>query len=287
MTNDLIYLPVAQLKIHPQNIRLYYPPVDIEKMAASLQSPAGQIQALQVVPADDGFYYVVDGNMRLTAARTIPGFPPLKCEVISASQAEQLLMMLTTTEFVFPKDQISRARHYRRLQEQEGLTVGQIAAAIGLSESSIYNALSLLELDEPIQQLIIERRLTMDIGVARLLLRVPNTEQRIKLAQRYAKQKMSARAISQSLQYVLRQYQQVEGQPAPKPPKRRETVADIPVAANGKFSAEKVRELARLHLCDECRLDGLGPKCYTCPGPYEFINHLVDLLPAEEAAAHV
>ena len=314
------YIPINQLKIHPQNIRQFYPETDVAEMAASIAAVGGVLQALLVVPtgqrdvvnSDDESlptYYVVDGNMRLTAARTLAKCPPLKCETITSNHAEQLLVMATTSYFYYPKDFISKARHYQRLVRDEGLTPLQIAELTGMSASSIYNALTLLEITDPeVQVLIATGKLPYDIGLYRTLARIPDPAKRLELAERFAARGFSAKVALKSVRHVLQQYERLSrlaaepepapvngnGQtaprlpvvPAPLPPRAAPRQAN----ANrqpGKFTADKVAELAALHLCPGCRLDGLGDGCYTCPGVYEFVNHLVDLLPAETLPAAV
>lgn len=296
---DLTYLPIEQLKIHPKNLRHYYPAADVQEMAASIQAVGGVIQALQIVPAGQftedrmPLFYVVDGNMRLAAARTLDDCPPLKCEQISSSEAEQLLLMAVTSQFHYPKDPISKARHYRRLVEEEGITPPQIAELTGLSQSTIYNHLSLLELtSERAQHLIGEGKLSADIALHRALQRIPDDAKRAELIERYAARGLSGKSALKSTRYVLKQYELLSQQPvgalngngkiappvvaAPRP--KQNNYPDRINKSNG-FSAEKVAAIAAVNLCPGCRLDGLTSKCYTCPSPYEFINHLVDVLP--------
>lgn len=305
MTNSVPvqFIPVDQLRIHPKNLRLYYPPADVEEMAASIAAVGGVLQALLVVPtgettAPDGLptYYVVDGNMRLAAARTLPHPPALKCETIASNQAEQLLVMAATSHFHYPKDRISQGRHYQRLLTEEGLTVAEISALTGLHQASIYSAISLLELtDARTQNLIGEGKLSADIDLHRALARIPDPGKRAEMIDRIISKGLPATVAKKSVAHLLRQYGQLSQVPAvngkhaapvavPAPlPKRTNYPDKIDKRAAAKFTPEKVRELARLHLCDECRLEGLTAKCYTCPGPYEFINALVDVLPVEEA----
>ena len=287
------YIPVSQLKIHPQNIRQYYPEADVQEMAASIAAVGGVLQALLVVPTGEQgqpgteaqtapTYYVVDGNMRLTAARTIPNCPPLKCESIASNHAEQLLVMAATSHFHYPKDAISRARHFRRLLTDEGLTIEEVANLVGLHFSRIHQLLTLLELEPAVQDLIAAGQLSADTRVARLLLRIPDPAHRVELAQRYARMGTGLKRTIKSLSHVVKQYERLgQSNAAPPPPKRQ--VTKVTASANGAITAQKIAEIASLHLCEGCRLNGLGENCYTCPAPYEFINHLVDLLPADTA----
>lgn len=286
MKDQLIYCQHWQLKIHPQNIRLYYPDEDVAEMAGSIKAQGGVLQALLVtpIPNEPGRYYVIDGNMRLAGGRRLgDSCPPLKCEVIEATRAQQLLMMLTTTRFHYPKDKISEARHYRRLMAEEGLSAADIAGSVGLSDSTIYNTLKVLELDDDIQTLIGQGCKNLaDAQVIRALLKIPDSVIRINLARRFARNGTSVKVILANCKYALNQYHQLnETEPeTPKPARRQKPRSARPAAADIRAY---IWELAGKTLCQDCKLDGLGQACYTCPGPYDFIQHLVELAETQQA----
>lgn len=287
---ELIYLPLARLKRHPENMRRYYPDVAVAEMAASIRA-VGVLQALLVIPiAGSDCYHVVDGNLRLAAACQLgDACPPLKCEQIDADHAHQLLVMAATS-LQYPKDEISEALHYRRLIEQEGYTVIDIVAATGVARYRIDKCLQLLHLDEEIQQLIAEKRLSSNPAVVRALLAVPDRKLRLKLARRFA-------ANGTSQKHILRGCQQVTARavaldaldPAQTAAvkKRQTKILNYSTARQKtlaqpphRFSPEAaalIWDIAGKTLCDDCKLDGLGQQCYLCPGPQEFIEHLVEL----------
>lgn len=297
---EVIFCSPRQLKLHPKNIRVYYPPEQVEEMARSIKARRGVIQALQIVPDPDepGKFLVVDGNLRLMAARLLAeNCPPLKCEIIAAGEAEQLLIMAATGLF-YPKDPVSEGRHYRRLIEVEGLSVEAIAAQTGISRATIDARLRTLELEGDIQQLMAAGKLSADIRVSRALLSVPDPALRLRLARRFARHDTSIPQILRSCRFSARQSRRLAGQPELHPelvegPKRpvlrviaaapptngRPAVAELP----GRLSpdaAEIIWRAAERCLCDGCRLDGLSDECWTCPGPYEFVNHVIELAEA-------
>lgn len=298
---EVIFCSPRQLKLHPRNIRVYYPPEQVEEMAGSIKARQGVIQALLVVPDPDepGKFLVVDGNLRLMAARLLAETcPPLKCEIIDAGEAEQLLIM-AATGLHYPKDPVSKGRHYRRLIESEGLSVAAIAARTGISRATIDACLRTLELEDDIQQLMAQGKLSADIRVSRALLSVPDPALRLRLARRFARHDTNIPQILRSCRFSANQARRLSGQPELHPelvegPKRPE-LRVIPSAppANGSTpngradrtrlspdAAEIIWRAAEKNLCDGCRLDGLSDECWTCPGPYEFVNHIVELAEA-------
>lgn len=290
----LIFLNVNQLKRHPENMRRFYPEADVAEMAESIRAAGGLYQALLVVPnGEPEQYYVVDGNMRLAGAKELGAeCPPLKAEIINWNHAQQLLAMAATTQFHYPKDPISKALHFRRLQD-EGYKPVEIAEQMGCSTSTIYNSLTLLDLEPEIQELIGQGKLPGDINLVRALLALP-VDLRRKLARRFADRKISARQATFQCRRSLRQLEtlkenKVEVAPpnweAPKPPKPRPVVKVEPLAVATPQLCGECRELINNlaeELCGECMVNGLSVACLACPGVIEFVTRLVEITQAAE-----
>lgn len=196
--NKLLYLLPDALLTHPKNLRRFYPDEQVRAMAESIRAAKGVWQAMQIVPnGTKGKYLVVDGNIRLAGGRLLgKDCPPLKCEPISASEAEQLLTMLITAKFRYDVDPVSEALHYKRLKDEEGYTVPQISRETGIHATSIYNRLEILKLDPEIQELIGKHNLPADLSAVRAFLSVPNPTARIKLAQRLARDGVTIKSIA-------------------------------------------------------------------------------------------
>jgi ParB/RepB/Spo0J family partition protein len=276
--NNLIYLDHKRLRLHPKNIRLFYPPEEVAEMAQSIHAAGGVWQALLIVPATEpGYWYVVDGNMRLMGARELgDNCPLLKCEVIDAGKVEQLLIMATTSRFHYPKDPVSEARHFKRLIDEEGYTAARLAAALGASQSFVYSRLLLMDLDQDIQDLIMERKLTGNGNALRQLLKIPDPAIRVALARRFAHNQTSDKAIAKACRHVLEQMRQMG---TAEPEKERSAPASPSPSTNGHshggVSQDRVMAIAEKTLCPGCNIAGLGKHCYLCPGPYEFIQILI------------
>jgi ParB/RepB/Spo0J family partition protein len=292
--NNLIYTNHRQLLLHPRNIRQYYPPDDVAEMAESIRASGGVWQALLIVPAEaPETYYVVDGNMRLAGGRLLgDSCPLLKCEVIDADAAEQLLIMAATSKYHYPKDPISEALHLKRLRDEEGLSIERICELIGFSPSFVHGRLRLLTLDKGIQDLI-QRGV---LGPAPLLyhdlMRIPDPAKRLELAERFVRNGTSRTGMGKSISHVLAQMKamgQVEPPPAvPAQPAINGHATNGHLNGAGRkakkgatveagIPARKILDLAGQVLCEGCRLEGLGQKCWTCPGPYELIQSLVEM----------
>jgi ParB/RepB/Spo0J family partition protein len=186
---QIIYCRPEQLRLHPDNMRRFYPAADVAEMAGSIRAATGVHLSLLVVPDPEaaGKYLVVDGNMRLAGARALgAACPPLKCEVIAADRARQLIVMAATSRYHYPKDPVSEALHYRRLTDEEGYSANEIARQTGISSATVHARLKLLELDSEILELIEQKRLPADKHSVDALLGIADPTVRIALAQRLA-----------------------------------------------------------------------------------------------------
>jgi len=304
-TGQLLYLLPDFLSLHPQNIRRFYAPKDVAKMAGSIKAAGGVYQALLIIPipGKPSHYYVLDGNMRLAGGKSLGSeCPPLKCEVISADRAEQLLAMAATTEFHFPKDPVSQALHFQRIMEQEKLTVQEIVERTDISRSTIDKLLKLLELEPEIQQWVAEGKISADVRISRALLSLPDSATRLRLAHRFAKQGTSTKNILQACRFVTRQAAHLESQDAVQrleadQAKKQQMVAKVLQAKFAPVSrprlsqdaAQLIHDAADKTLCEDCKLTGLTERCYLCPGPRDFIDAIIELIevdaPEEQPAA--
>lgn len=302
---QVVFLSVDVLKLHPQNMRVYYPPQGIAKMADSIKAANGVYQALLVVEdeAEPGTYLVMDGNMRLAGGRALGAeCPPLKCEIVTAGHAEQLLAMAITSEFHFPKDVVSQGFHYARLIEQEGFSVTEITRQTGVSRPTIEKALKTTQLEPEVRELIIEGKLSGDLRVTRALLELPDSDTRIRQACRFAKNETDIKGIQQACRFILRQAAALSGpvsveQLEARQSRKRALVAKVQEtkAANSQAAkstrldlaaVELITRIAGQTLCDDCRVDGLTEQCYLCSGPRDFINAVIELIePAADGQA--
>lgn len=130
-------------------------------------------------------YFVVDGNMRLEAARLLGDkCPPLECKIVDRSEAEQMTSMVVANQVRYDVDPVSEGIHYKALQD-EGLSVRDISKRTGVYEARITKRKVLAELPKPIQVLITEGKLPADDRAARAFLSLPE-DRAVRLAERLA-----------------------------------------------------------------------------------------------------
>ena len=146
------------------------------ELAESLRTQ-GVMQPVLVRPVGDraeGRYEIIAGERRWRAARlaALSEVPVRVCEVDDHAAAVMALIENMQREDLNP---LEEARGLQRLVEEFGLTHEQAAQAVGRSRSAATNLLRLLQLAEPVQNLLLAGDLEM--GHARALLPLSGAEQ--------------------------------------------------------------------------------------------------------------
>ena len=170
----------------------------LDQLAESIRGQ-GVIQPVVVREVGLGEYELIAGERRWRAARragltevpavvrAVPDEAALAIGLIENIQREQL-------------NPLEEAHGIQRLIDEFGMTHERAAEALGRSRSAVSNLLRLLNLAEPVQDLVYTGQL--DMGHARALLPLPVLEQ-IALAQNIAAKGMSVRDAERLAQAKL------------------------------------------------------------------------------------
>ncbi|HUQ68326.1 MAG TPA: ParB/RepB/Spo0J family partition protein [Planctomycetaceae bacterium] len=188
-------LPVAEIVPNPHQPRREFNEATLASLAASIRS-TGLIQPIVVRRAAAGGYELVAGERRLRAAKVagLTHIPAIVRDVDSFKQAQMALIENVQREDLNP---IDRAQAYRALMDQLGLTQAELAGRIGEDRSSVANFLRLLELSEPVRELLRNGQLSM--GHAKILAGIADPVQQQELAQRVIAQELSVRNLERIL----------------------------------------------------------------------------------------
>jgi len=199
---EIVYCDIEQLEHDPDNFRRFYLDGDLQRLSETILLNGGVDQALLVRPngmLEDGreTYFVIDGNYRLAATRTLGKRAPLlKCEVRrKISRKDKLFIMGRTSEQHYPKDPISEALFFRRLIDVDGISRIEISRKLGCSMAKISSRLALLELDEDIQELVAKRKFSKDPRIVNAFMSIPSLENRVELARELARRNASVKTI--------------------------------------------------------------------------------------------
>ncbi len=180
-------LPLSALRTGKYQPRTRMDEGSLYELAESIKSQ-GVMQPILVRPVDGG-YEIIAGERRFRAARLagLDAVPVLVKPVADEAAAVMALIENIQREDLNP---LEEAQGLQRLVSEFQLTHEQAAQAVGRSRSAASNLLRLLNLADPVQQMLLAG--DIDMGHARALLSLPAAEQ-VMAAQEIAAKKLSVR----------------------------------------------------------------------------------------------
>jgi len=164
-------------------------------LSASIRR-SGVMQPIVVRPAEGGGYELIAGERRWRAAKRagLERVPALVRELGEREAAEWALVENTQRADLNP---VERARAYRRLRDEFGMTQEEIADAAGVQRPTVANLMRLLELDDEILGMVRDGRLSA--GHAKVLLSESHVERRAGLGVRCARGGWSVRRLEREI----------------------------------------------------------------------------------------
>ena len=141
----IVEISLDKLKIHPKNVRQSYE--GIEELTASIKEN-GILQNLTVVPdpEDEGTYFAVIGNRRLTAAKQA-GLASAPCRIADMEEAEQVMSMLAENMNRQNLKIHEEAAGIQMCLTDYGFTVEDVAQKTGLSATTVRHRANIAKLD--------------------------------------------------------------------------------------------------------------------------------------------
>ncbi len=182
-------LPISQVQPGLNQPRKRFDEEALADLTDSVRTH-GIIQPLTVRRLSSGYYQIIAGERRWRAAKAA-GLKEVPAVVIEAD--DRKVMELGLIENLQREDlnPIEEAKGYKVLLDEYGLTQEDISLRMGKSRPAIANAMRLLDLPDPVLQLLEEGRLSA--GHGRAILGVPTKSGQRALAQRVIDEGLSVR----------------------------------------------------------------------------------------------
>lgn len=181
-------LPVGQLQAGKYQPRTRMDPAALAELADSIKAQ-GVMQPILVRPVGGGRYEIIAGERRFRASQ-LAGLTEVPVLVKEVADEAALAMALIENIQREDLNALEEAQGVQRLIREFDFTHEQAAGAIGRSRSATSNLLRLLNLAQPVQDMLMENRL--DMGHARALLAVDAATQ-IQFANRIVAKGLSVR----------------------------------------------------------------------------------------------
>ena len=189
-TEGLLQVDIDLIDPSPFQPRTRFREEALDELARSIRS-SGIVQPL-VVRRVGHRYQLIAGERRWRAAQraAIARVPAVVRDVRDEMALEMTLVENLQREDLNP---IEQARAFERLMDEFHLTQEEVAERTGKDRATIANSVRLLRLEEPIQDLLEEGRLTA--GHGRALLAIVDAKDRLELARRIARGGMTVRQV--------------------------------------------------------------------------------------------
>ncbi len=145
-------IPVDRIAADPDQPREEFAEEGLRRLAESMKA-RGQLQPIRVRwNEEQGRYVVLIGERRWRAAQ-MAGLATLSCIIVDEPMdpAEVLAVQLVENALREDLRPIEQAKAYRRLMDRHGWSTHRLAAELGVDQSGVVRALSLLELPVEVQ----------------------------------------------------------------------------------------------------------------------------------------
>ena len=191
--SELLYLPISKVEPNIDQPREYFNEEALQELADSI-AQYGLIQPITVRKLDTGYYQIIAGERRWRASR-IAGLSEVPVRVIEADDrrtAELALVENLQREDLNP---IEEAKGYKTLIDIYSLTQEETAKSVGRSRPAVANSMRLLNLSEPVIELV--ERGELSAGHARALIPIVDESTQLSLAKEVIEKNYSVRRTEQ------------------------------------------------------------------------------------------
>jgi ParB family transcriptional regulator, chromosome partitioning protein len=204
----------------------------LEALAASVRA-SGVLQPVLVrPPGPDGVHVLVAGERRWRAAMRA-GRDRIPAVVRSVDDRESVELALAENVVREDLSPIEVAQACACLIEDFGQTHAELAARLGRSRPAISNLVRLLELPEPVQEMLADGRLSE--GHGRAILMADGPARRVRVAERAVAEGLSVRATERLAR------EGATARPSRRPPEEPSPAGDAAIQAFGEAFDAPVR----------------------------------------------
>ena len=156
------------------------------------------LQPILVTPKDD-FYEIIAGERRWRAAKQA-GLNEVPVMIRKYNENEIVEIALIENIQRDNLNPIEEAMAYKRLMEEFELKQDEVAEKVAKSRTAIANSLRLLKLDERVQEMVIEGKLSS--GHARAIISIEDKEKQYMVAQKIFDEKLNVRDVEKLVKNI-------------------------------------------------------------------------------------
>jgi len=188
--DEIIELNIDELRVNPYQPRKIFDEEALQELALSIKEH-GVFQPIIVKRSIKGFE-IIAGERRVRASK-LAGLSKIPSIVRDFTDEQMMEIALLENLQRENLTAIEEAYAYKALLENLNLTQEELSKRVGKSRSHITNIVGLLRLPKEVQKLINTSKISM--GHARVLSKLDNEEQIIKIADKIINENLSVRDI--------------------------------------------------------------------------------------------
>ncbi|MCI8460935.1 MAG: ParB/RepB/Spo0J family partition protein [Bacilli bacterium] len=190
--DEVTQIPLGELRSNPYQPRKIFDETALEELANSIKEH-GVFQPIIVKKSIKG-YEIIAGERRVKAS-LMAGLKEIPAIVRDFNDTQMMEIALLENLQRENLTAIEEATAYKKLQETLSITQEELAKRLGKSRSHITNMLGLLNLPEPIQEDISNKKITM--GHARVLSKLDSVDQQKELVEKVISEGISVRELEE------------------------------------------------------------------------------------------
>jgi len=173
--SSVVQAPVTQIRPNPRQPRTHFEKAALDDLAFSIKEH-GIIQPLIVSRDENGTGYILIAGERRLQASKLAGLE--KVPVIVRQTTDQQKLELALIENIQRADlnPLEEASAYQQLSDEFSLSHEEISLRVGKSRVAVTNTLRLLKLSAPIQQALVDERISEGHARALLALVTPQAQ---------------------------------------------------------------------------------------------------------------
>jgi ParB family transcriptional regulator, chromosome partitioning protein len=212
--SGVLHVPLAQIRPNPRQPRTHFDPAALDDLAASIKEH-GVIQPL-IVSQDSATagYILIAGERRLQASQ-LAGLAEVPVIVRQTTDQQKLELALIENIQRADLNPLEEANAFQQLVDEFHLSHEEIALRVGKSRVAVTNTLRLLKLAAPVQQALVDGRVTE--GHARALLSLSTPQAQAAALQTVITQNLTVRQTEELVRKLAGEKPASMPKPGPSP----------------------------------------------------------------------
>lgn len=187
-------IKITEIEPNKNQPRRTFNSESIDELAESIKK-YGVIQPI-IVSKRDNYYEIIAGERRWRASKKA-GLADMPCIIRESEEKENKEVALIENIQREDLNPIEKAKSFRTLMDEYGMTQAELAETLGISRSSLANTVRLLNLDPRVIELALDGKLTE--GHCRSLIGIEDPDKQYEMAKQIIENGDSVREIERKV----------------------------------------------------------------------------------------